>query len=276
MTLRLAERRGIAVSREALKAVEAKTFGVLLSDNAVDAAVQGATLSDPTPNDSLLLMAAHDAAVPDNLATGVLARRLTHWQRADGRWMTSDFRPPHSSSEFAATASAVAAIRAYLPQALSAARDAALRRAAGWLASSWPRSTEDAAFRVMGLVWSGAPQDTIEAATHVLLSMQLPGGGWPQLPGYSADAYSTGESLYALRLGGLPASAREWQRGQRFLIDSQAADGSWHVRSRMMSPAEVSPPYFSYRLSVSEGRVPVVRRQLLGGHGTAVRHAGDA
>ena len=175
MTLRLADRRGIALSREVLKAVEAKTFGVLLSDNAVDAAIQGATLSDPTPNDSLLLMAAHDAAVPDNLATGVLARRLTHWQRADGRWMTSDFRPPHSSSEFAATASAVAAIRAYLPQALSAARDAALRRAAGWLASSWPRSTEDAAFRVMGLVWSGAPKDTIEAAVHVLLSMQLPG-----------------------------------------------------------------------------------------------------
>ena len=244
MTLRLAERRGLDVNRDALMAVEAKTFGVLLSDNAVDAAVQGSTLSDPTPNDSLLLMAAHDAAVPGNLATGVLARRLTHWQRADGRWMTSDFRPPHSSSEFAATASAVAAIRAYLPPALSTERDAALRRAAGWLAASWPRSTEDAAFRVMGLVWSEAPRETIEAAVHVLLSMQLPGGGWPQLPGYAADAYSTGESLYALRLGGMPAAASEWQRGQRFLIDSQLADGSWHVRSRLTSPAEVSPPYF--------------------------------
>jgi ankyrin repeat protein len=244
MTMRLAERRGIAVGQDALKAVEAKTFGVLLSDNAVDAAVQGSTLSDPTPNDSLLLMAAHDAAVPVTLATGVLARRLTHWQRPDGRWMTSDFRPPHSSSEFAATATAVAAIRAYLPQELSAERDATLRRAADWLAASWPRSTEDAAFRVMGLVWAGASTDTIDAASHALLSMQLPGGGWPQLPGYVADAYSTGESLYALRVGGMAATAREWQGGQRFLIDSQAADGSWHVRSRMISPAEVSPPYF--------------------------------
>jgi ankyrin repeat protein len=243
MTLRQAERRGITVNQDVLTAVEAKTFGVL-SDNAVDAAVQGSSLSDPTPNDSLLLMAAHDAAIPDTLATGVLARRLTHWQRADGRWMTSDFRPPHSSSEFAATATAAAAIRAYLPSALSAERDAALGRAAAWLAASWPRSTEDAAYRLMGLVWSGAPRDTIEAASHILVSMQLPGGGWPQLAGYAADAYSTGESLYALRLGGMDASAHEWQRGRRFLIDSQAADGSWHVRSRMISPAEVSPPYF--------------------------------
>ena len=48
LTLRLAERRGIEVNRDAVTAIEAKTFGVLLSDNAVDAAVQGSTLSDPT------------------------------------------------------------------------------------------------------------------------------------------------------------------------------------------------------------------------------------
>ena len=245
MTMRLAESRGVAIDRRALRVVEEKTFGVLLSDSSVDAAVQGATLSDPTPNDSLLLMAAHDAAIPENLTTGALARRLTHWQRADGRWMTSDFRPPHSSSEFAATASAVAAVRAYLPAERDGERNATLRRAAGWLAGTWPRSTEDAAFRVMGLVWADAPQPTIDAAARVLLSMQLPGGGWPQLPGYPADAYSTGESLYALRLGGISASAAEWRSGARFLIGSQAADGSWHVRSRMISPAEVSPPYFS-------------------------------
>jgi ribonuclease D len=64
--------------------------------------------------------------------------------------MTSDFRPPYSSSEFTATATAVAAIGAYMPEELGAERDAALGRAVTWLAASWPRSTEDAAFRVMG------------------------------------------------------------------------------------------------------------------------------
>jgi ankyrin repeat protein len=244
MALRLADRRGIAIDKAVLAAVEAKTFGVLRSENSVDAAVQAATLSDPTPNDSLLLMAAHDAGLPADTTTGVLARRLTHWQRADGRWMTSDFRPPHSSSEFAATATAVAAIRAYMPEELVAERDAALRQAAAWLTNSWPRSTEDAAFRVMGLAWSGAQKDIVDAAARALLSMQLPAGGWPQLPGYAADAYSTGEALYALSVSGMSGSAREWERGQQFLVTSQAADGSWHVRSRMISPADISPPYF--------------------------------
>lgn len=244
MTLRLADRRGVAIDRKTLDAVETKTFGVLRSPAAVDAVVQATTISDPTPNDSLLLLAAHDAGLPADLTTGALARRLSRWQRSDGRWMTSDFRPPHSSSEFAATATAVAAIHAYLPDQLATEREAGLRRAVTWLQSSWPRSTEDAAFRVMGLVWAGAPRDTIDAAARVLLSLQLPAGGWPQLPSYSADAYSTGEALYALRISGLPSSAAAWQRGERFLTTSQAADGSWHVHSRLVSPADVSPPYF--------------------------------
>src|SRR3954462_3684946 len=140
MTLRLADNRGITIDRKVLEAVETKTFGVLRSPTAVDIAVQATTISDPTPNDSLLLMAAHEAGLGGDLATGVLARRLTHWQRPDGRWMTSDFRPPHSSSEFAATATAAAAIRAYLPDELAAEREAALQRGARWLPAARPPS----------------------------------------------------------------------------------------------------------------------------------------
>src|SRR3954453_15894767 len=108
MTLRLADRHGVPIDRRVLDLVESKTFGGLNGPTAIDVAVQATTLSDPTPNDSLLLMAAHDAGVPGDLTTGVLARPLPPWQRADARWMPSDFRPPHSSSEFAATATAVA------------------------------------------------------------------------------------------------------------------------------------------------------------------------
>ena len=244
MTLRLAERHRFVVDAKMLDAVETKTFGVLRSPTAVDVAIQSTTLSDPTPNDSLLLMAADASGLPPDVATAVLARRLSRWQRPDGRWMTSDFRPPHSSSEFSATATAIAAVRAYLPDELAAERDATLRRAVTWLTTSWPHSTEDAAFRVLGLVWADASRDTIDAASRVLLSMQLPTGGWPQLESYAADAYSTGEALYALTASGMPASAPQWQRGARFLLSSQAPDGSWHVRSRLVSPADVSPPYF--------------------------------
>ena len=55
-------------------------------------------------------MTAHDAALPPDLTTAVYARRLVRWQR-DGHWITSDFRPPHSSSLFMTTATAVRAIR---------------------------------------------------------------------------------------------------------------------------------------------------------------------
>src|SRR4030095_9609804 len=70
-------------------------------------------------------------------------------------------------------------------------------------------------------------------------------GGWPQLPRYDSDAYSTGEALYALREAGVPASDPAWQKGLKFLVSTQARDGTWHVRTRMISPAEVSPEYFS-------------------------------
>ena len=244
MALRLADRRGVSIDPAVLDAVEGKTFRELRSDTALDDAVQAAGIADPTPNDSFLLMAAHDAGLPGDTTTAVYARRLVHWQRSDGHWMTSDFRPPHSSSAFTATASAVLAITSYMPSELSGERDASLTRAAHWLSSSWPRSTEDASFRLLGLVWAGASADVVDGAKRVLLSMQLPAGGWPQLPGYVADAYSTGEALYALRVSGLEASAREWQRGARFLLRTQAADGTWRVHTRMVSPADISPPYF--------------------------------
>jgi ankyrin repeat protein len=245
MTLRLADRRGMAVDQAVLAAVEARTFRELRSENALDDAVQAVSVADPTPNDSLLLMAAHDAGLPGDTTTAVYARRLARWQRADGRWVTSDFRPPHSSSQFTATATAIRALRDSMPEELAAERDSAIKRGAAWLVANWPRTTEDAAFRLMGLVWAGAAREDVDSARRQLLSLQLPAGGWPQLSSYPADAYSTGEALYALRLAGMPAAEHEWQRGERFLLATQAADGTWHVRSRMLSPAEVSPPYFN-------------------------------
>jgi ankyrin repeat protein len=43
----------------------------------------------------------------------------------------------------------------------------------------------------------------------------------------------------------MPIDATEWRRGQMFLMSTQARDGTWRVRTRMLSPADVSPPYFN-------------------------------
>ena len=188
-------------------------------------------------------MSARAAGIAPDLTTAVYAARMTRWQR-DGHWVTSDFRPPHSSSLFTATATAVSAIRFYMPQELTAERDTAIVSARKWLYSAAPESTEDAAYRVMGLVWADAAQNERGAAVHDLSALQNRDGGWPQLRGYDSDGYSTGEALVALHEAGVPASDAAWQKGLKFLLSTQARDGTWHVRTRMLSPAEISPMYF--------------------------------
>src|SRR5579871_2952901 len=107
LTFHLALNRGFKIDPAVLNAVEDKSFHDLRNPAAFDQAVQASTLNDPTPDDSFLLITAHDAAIAaDPLTLAVYAHRLVHWER-DGHWVTSDFRPPHSRSLFTATASAV-------------------------------------------------------------------------------------------------------------------------------------------------------------------------
>jgi ankyrin repeat protein len=244
LTLDLARTRGFEIETKVLAAVEDKTFRELRGPNALDNAVQATTLNDPTPNDSYLLMAAQDAGMPPDLTTAAYARRLMRWQR-EGHWITSDFRPPHSSSLFMTTATAVRAIRFYAPDELREERDASIGNAARWLSENRPISTEDAAFRLMGLVWAAASRDAITAAQRDLIAMQRANGGWPQLPNYETDAYSSGEALFALSEAGISGIDSVWTKGIKFLLSTQARDGTWRVRTRMLSPAEVSPKYFA-------------------------------
>ena len=244
LVFRLAAGRGVPIDKATLKAIEEKTFRQLDGPRALDDAVEAAALSDPTPDDSFLLMAAHAASRPRDLVTGVYASRLLRWQR-DGHWVTSDFRPPHSSSIFTASATAVRAIRLYLPVELRVEGDAAILRARQWFTSTRPESTEDASFRLLGLVWTGASQGEVELARRDLLALQEAAGGWPQLTHYPADAYSTGEALFALHEAGMAAGSSRWRNGLRFLLSAQARDGSWRARTRMLSPASVSPAYFT-------------------------------
>ena len=242
LTLRLAASRGFRIDAAVLENVERKTFRELTTAKAFDDAVEGAGVGDPTPNDSWLLVAAQTAGLSPDPTNAIYAKRIASWQH-DGHWTTSDFRPPHSSSLFTATATAVRAIRAYMPDDMRQTRERVLADASRWLQQTTPQSTEDATFRLLGLVWAGASPDDVAAAAALLQKLQRPAGGWTQLPGYPQDAYSTGEALYALHEAGA-SDMVAWRRGIAFLRSTQAADGTWRVRTRMISPAEVSPPYF--------------------------------
>ena len=47
-----------------------------------------------------------------------------------------------------------------------------------------------------------------------------------------SDAYATGEALYALAMAKMPVTDPVYQKGVKYLLRTQAPDGSWHVRSR--------------------------------------------
>ena len=77
-----------------------------------------------------------------------------------------------------------------------------------------------------------------------LASQQRPDGGWAQTPTRQSDAYATGEALVALRRAGVDPADPAYQRGLRFLLETQLPDGTWHVETRLHEPDMVSPPYF--------------------------------
>jgi squalene cyclase len=113
--------------------------------------------------------------------------------------------------------------------------------AAEWLAKARPKSTEDRAFQLFGLIWAGGKQEIVQKAARDLLKEQRSDGGWAQIPSLPSDAYATGQALVALKEGGAmtPADAA-YNRGAQFLMNTQAEDGSWYVRSRSI-PFQ---PYF--------------------------------
>jgi squalene cyclase len=88
------------------------------------------------------------------------------------------------------------------------------------------------------LQWAGGRRETIKKAAADLLTSQRPDGGWGQLSTLASDAYATGQALVALKESAtLEPSSPVYQKGIRFLMNSQLTDGSWYVRTRTL-PAQ--------------------------------------
>ena len=244
LALNTARERGVPVDEAAASQVAAKAFLFTPDLSSLDHAVQDSMIVDPAPSDGWALLAAHAVGVQPNPVTGVYARRIAMWQRADGHWPTGDARPPQSYSFFTATALAVQAMHLYMPAELAKETQERSSRAIRWLLAAQPHSTEDFTYRLFGLYWAGATADECSRAAQDLSALQRPDGGWSELPHMASDAYSTGEAMVALQeAGGVDVANPAWQKGLHYLLSTQQADGSWHVHTRMLSPAAVSPPY---------------------------------
>jgi len=242
LAFKYAREHGIAVDETAAHADAAAAFGFYSN---LERAVEYTHMIDPALSDGYGLIAGNAAGVRPSLVTAVYARLIEARQEADGHWETVDERPPQSYSPFTATAIALRAIQLYGHPSQKADVQARAARARNWLVSHQPRATEERVDQLLGTNWSGADQSTLQKMAAGLKATQQTDGGWSSLDGRASDAYSTGQVLLALHeAAGVPVTDRGWQRGIDYLLKTQAADGSWHVVSRLHPPAPVSPPYF--------------------------------
>ena len=119
-----------------------------------------------------------------------------------------------------------------MPPGRLAEAEAKIARGRQFLLASTPLRTQDEAFKLLGLVWSKAPDADVVRQRNRVLALQRADGGWAQRPTMSPDAYQTGQVLYALHESGLAVANPAYRRGVQYLLKTQLEDGTWFVQSR--------------------------------------------
>ena len=241
LAYRVARDHGVPLDEAIARADATKAFD--FSD--VDKAVQYTYVIEPAVDDAYRMVAANAAGVKQNLGAAVYARLLISRQNAQGDWDGFHQRPPSSYSRITMAALGLRAIQLYHHASQKAQTDAAVARARTFLEGRTTRETEERSYQLLGLRWAGAARTTLQTLARDLKAAQRPDGGWNSVNGRDSDAYSTAQALVALHDGGGVAIIdSSYQRGIEFLLKTQAADGAWHVTSRLHPPAPLSPPYF--------------------------------
>lgn len=203
-------------------------------------AIEGSGLPGGIDTVSYTLLGIAGGGYRADTITDVWARYVRNVQMADGHWAVQAHRPPIESSDIQTTAVAMRSLQIYGGPRHDGDHDA-VRRAAQWLLTAHPISTEDRVFQLLGLHWTDAPPTRIRIAGRALLAAQRSDGGWGQLSSLSSDAYATGQALFALKEARVvKVTDPTYERAIQFLLRSQFADGSWHVKSR----ATAIQPYF--------------------------------
>jgi ankyrin repeat protein len=161
---------------------------------------------------------------------------MTHWllarQMPDGSWLGNGVsRPPSEYSTITHTAIATGGLKSYPLPGRQNEISESMRRARQWLVAAEPKSAEERAMRLMGLVWTDAPRLRVAAAIKEIRDRQEPGGGWSQFGRTPPDAYATGQSLYALHVAGMPPTDEVYRKGVAFLLGTQYQDGAWLVKT---------------------------------------------
>ncbi len=190
-------------------------------------------INEVNTTDTWLLAGMAAQKTPESSAAAAMAEVLARQQSPAGYWSFSLPRAPMQSSYFTYTALSVRSLKAYGPKDSAKETAERIRKARAWLATAAPKSSDDMAFKLLGLHWAGGTVADQAKAAALILKAQNPDGGWSQLPGMPSDAYATGECLTALRESArLPATSKQYKEGMNYLLRNQDADGSWFVNKR--------------------------------------------
>jgi ankyrin repeat protein len=189
---------------------------------------------------SLLGLAAVD--YPGDAVTDAMVLNFAAEQTPEGSWCYGAIaRSPISEGCIARAAIGARLMQTYGPLGMKAEFDRRIARARNYLLEAPTKTTDDLAMRLLGLKWVAAEKEAIGSAAKALLEQQRSDGGWAGNRYLASDAYSTAEAVYALaESGAATAGDAGRRRGVEFLLKTQKADGSWHVKSRAVK----FQPYF--------------------------------
>lgn len=188
------------------------------------------------------LLGLAEEGVAPNHVTDAVASCLATLQQPEGDWRLpgTDIRPPLTGSAIVSTALAIRGLKEYMPPGRRDEVKMRIDRALSFIRTAPSQGTQDETYKLLGLVWGGAPAAEAAAQTRRLLALQRAEGGWGQVPTMEPDAYSTGQALYALHASRRDPSAPAYVKGVQFLLRTQLEDGTWFVRSRAFG----FQPYF--------------------------------
>ncbi len=169
---------------------------------------------------------------PADAVTAAVAEFLLQYQSNQDHWSSSSNRPPSEASDFSATYVALISLDQFGTPEQQTRIVQRKNQVKPWLLSAAARDTEDEVFRLLSMQYADIAPNLISDKAAELIAKQRDDGGWSQNSEMVSDAYAIGTVLVALnRTSNLAVDDAIYQRGIRFLVNSQNEDGSWHVVS---------------------------------------------
>ena len=207
-------------------------------------ALEGAAALGGADNNLYAVEALLRAGYPSNRVTDFLAANLAESQGGDGGWHLPGYsRSPMQDSDFSRTVMAIRALKTYgTPGRISEMKER-IARGKQWLMHAEPVILEDMDMRLVGVAAAGGSAAELHKLAEPILAQRRSDGGWAQRQGFPSDAYATGMTLWALNEAGV---MRPDDKGVKFLLATQNADGSWRVASRATKFQEYFESGFPY------------------------------